>query len=500
MTHEIETTLADPCAFVVFGGNGDLTQRLLFPALIDLAKQNRLPNNFVLLGVARSSMTKDAYNDLLWKDRPGVDPQVRNWFTERTYYMGLDLAEEKSYFSLREALSALMTKHQIAGNAVFYCATAPTLFATLAEGVSKAGLADQAYGWRRIVIEKPFGRDLSSAQTLDNKLKALLHEDQIYRIDHYLGKETVQNILAFRLANSIFEPLWNHRYIDSVQISTTESLGVEKRADYYDKSGALRDMVPNHLFQLLTLIAMEPPVSFKPEDVRDRKVDVLKSVVPLTQASIRADVVRAQYGPGHGNNLLATKGYTEELGVAPRSQTETFVAMKLRIDNWRWSGVPFYLRTGKRLSERTTEVHIQFKRPPIQLFHGAGVNVLTSNVLTFKIQPDECIILHFETKIPGLDMKLAPTSLEFDYEKRFGRSLKTGYETLLFDVMTGDTTLFQRSDQIEYGWRIVQPILDFWLEPKSENNIEKYESYSEGPQSAIELLARDGRAWLKCSR
>lgn len=500
MTHEVENTLAEPCAFVVFGGNGDLTQRLLFPALIDLAKQNRLPDNFILLGVARSIMSKDAYTELLWKNTESVEPQVRNWFAERTYYLGLDLAEEKAYPRLKETLSALMAKHQIAGNAVFYCATAPTLFATVAEGVSQVGLTTQDRGWRRIVIEKPFGRDLASAQALDNKLKALLHENQIYRIDHYLGKETVQNILAFRLANSIFEPLWNHRYIDSVQISTTERLGVEKRAGYYDKSGALRDMVPNHLFQLLTLIAMEPPVSFKPEDVRDRKVDVLKSVVPLTKDSVQANVVRAQYGSASRSDTLATKGYSEELGVTAASQTETFVAMKLRIDNWRWSGVPFFLRTGKRLSERATEVHIQFKRPPIQLFHGAGVNEVTSNVLTFKIQPDESIILNFETKIPGLEMKLAPTSLEFDYEKRFGRSLKTGYETLLFDVMTGDTTLFQRSDQIEYGWRIVQPILDFWLETKSAANIEKYDSYSEGPKSAIELLARDGRKWLKCNR
>lgn len=491
---------ADPCVFVVFGGNGDLAQRLLFPALVHLAQQKRLSDGFAFIGMARRNASREKYFELLWSrlTESNIDPELKQWFAERTYYFQGDLENESSFSGLGELVSEVSRTHSTRGNAVFYCATAPGLFATAAEGIVKSGLASENEGWRRLVIEKPFGRDLQSARALDARLKQLLREEQIYRIDHYLGKETVQNILAFRLANSIFEPLWNHRYIDSVQISTTENLGVEGRAEYYDQSGALRDMVPNHLFQLLTLIAMEPPISFKPEDVRDRKVDVLKSVIPLTAQAVARDVVAAQYARSEGSSS-GSLGYLEEAGVPSKSLTETYVALKVGIDNWRWSGVPFYLRTGKRLAERTTEVHIQFKRPPIQLFSGSDIKSVAPNVLSFKIQPRETITLHLETKSPGLEMKIEETGLVFDYQKRFGKTSKTGYETLLFDVMTGDATLFQRTDQIEYGWRIVQPILDLWSNRQSGFELEKYDSFSDGPKSALELLARDGRSWLRCN-
>jgi glucose-6-phosphate 1-dehydrogenase len=383
---------------------------------------------------------------------------------------------------------------------LFYLATPPEFFAPIVAELGAAGLVTEGDGgWRRVVVEKPFGHDLASAQALNGALDGVLRESQIYRIDHYLGKETVQNILVFRFANGIFEPVWNRRYIDHVQITVAEQLGVEGRGRYYDGAGALRDMVPNHIFQLLALTAMEPPVSFEAEAVRDEKGKVLQALQPIAPEEVITRAVRGQYGPGTGADGGDVPGYRAESSVEPGSDTETFVALKLLVDNWRWAGVPFYLRTGKRMPIRLTEIAIQFKRAPFMMFRETAVDQLAPNTLVMRIQPDEGISLHFGAKMPSAALQIGGVDMDFSYTDYFGRMRSTGYETLLYDAMKGDPTLFQRADNVEAGWRTVSPILDVWGALPARD-FANYAAGDAGPSAADELLARDGRGWRPLGR
>ena len=412
----------------------------------------------------------------------------------RVYYTPGDFRSPDLYTRLAEGLGQIEKSHGTRGNVLFYLATPPDFFGDIVEQLGKAGLTGETNGaWRRVIVEKPFGHSYDSARELNARLRKVLAEEQIYRIDHYLGKETVQNLMVFRFANGIFEPIWNRRYIDNVQITVAETVGVEQRGRYYDQAGALRDMVPNHLFQLLALLAMEPPSSFDAEAVRDEKGKVIRAVQPLSPEEVLTRTVRGQYGPGRdGEQVLPA--YRSEPRVDPSSSTETFVALKLGIDNWRWADVPFYLRTGKRLAAHRTDIAIMFRRPPHRLFRGTEVEDVAPNVLVLHIQPDEGIALSFQAKVPGPVVKTGNVEMDFNYSERFGRTPSTGYETLLYDCMNGDPTLFQRADSVEDGWAVVMPILDVWkaLPPR---NFPNYEAGTWGPKEADELLARDGRAW-----
>lgn len=404
---------------------------------------------------------------------------------------------EETYLHLQEKLTEIDKTNGTEGNYFYYLATAPRFFSVAVKELGKAGLVrEEEDAWRRVIIEKPFGKDLESARSLNRDISQVLQESQIYRIDHYLGKETVQNILAFRFANGIFEPVWNRRYIDHVQITVAESLGVELRGGYYEGAGALKDMLPNHIFQLITLTAMEPPVSFDANAVRDEQAKLLSAIQPMTPEEALQNAVRGQYGAGTINNEPVS-GYRSEKNISPNSSTETFVALKLFIDNWRWAEVPFYLRTGKRLAERVTDIAIQFKRPPFMLFRQTPVDHLTPNRLVVRIQPDEGISLSFGAKIPGPVMGLGTVNMDFQYKDYFGNRPSTGYERLLYDCMQGDATLFRRADMTESGWAIVEPLLDVWkaLPPR---NFPNYRVGTWGPEEADELLARDGRHWINC--
>ena len=491
--------VAPPCVLVIFGGTGDLARRKLFPALYNLRVSGLLSEKFVFVGVGRRAMSEAEYRKRIAQDHQGenVDAAASDWLTDRAYYLQGDSSEPNTFGELKRFLAELDKKRGTSSNAIFYLATPPSLFSVIPRLLAESGLLKQeATGdgnrsWRRIIIEKPFGHDWESAHELNQSLLRVAAEDQIYRIDHYLGKETVQNMMVLRFANGAFEPIWNRRYVDSVQITVAEQLGVEDRGEYYDHSGALRDMVPNHLFQLIALIGMEPPNSFDANDVRDEKVKLLQAVKPFTPEEVLSRAVRGQYGAdGRGN-----PAYQREPSVRPGSMTETYAALRLEIDNWRWAGVPFYIRTGKRMSERLTEVVIQFRRAPIQMFRQVEAGPMSSNLLVMQIQPDERIQMRFNAKVPGPQVKLGSVLMDFDYIEAFGMAPQTGYETLLFDCMRGDATLFQRADQIEAGWKIVQPILDVWqtLKPRDFPN---YAAGSWGPTAADKLIARDGRAWM----
>jgi len=385
-------------------------------------------------------------------------------------------------------------QHDTQGNRFFYLAVAPRFFSPIVAQLGQIGLTTEQNGhWARVIVEKPFGHDLASAIQLNKDLKTVLSENQIYRIDHYLGKETVQNVMVFRFTNNIIEPLWNRNYVEHVQITAAETVGVEHRGGFYETAGALRDMVPNHLFQLLTMTAMEPPISFDADEVRNKQAEILHAIQPLGPEDVLSCAVRGQYGAGMADGEAAP-GYREEQDVAPESQTETFVALKLQIDNWRWAGVPFYLRTGKRLAQRATEIVIQFRRTPFILFRNTTVKNLETNRLVIHIQPDEGISLSFGAKVPGSVMKLGLVEMDFDYTQYFGIEHNTGYERLLHDCMAGDATLFQRADMVEAGWSVIQPILDVWhaLPPRGFPN---YAAGSWGPREADDLLARDGHSW-----
>jgi glucose-6-phosphate 1-dehydrogenase len=489
----------DPCVMVVFGASGDLTKRKLIPALYNLAKDNLLSKDFALVGVARNEMSTDEFRDMINKEigdfaTTKLDPQQWEWLSKRIYYISGDFGDPVVYQNLSNLLTTLDKDHNTRGNYFFYLATSPSFFSPVIKQLGAAGLVKEENGWRRVIIEKPFGRDYDSAKKLNKEIRQVLDEKQIYRIDHYLGKETVQNILVFRFANGIFEPIWNRRYIDHIQITVSETVGVEQRGMYYDTAGTLRDMVPNHIFQLISLTAMEPPVSFDADVVRDEQAKILRALTPMNDEEVLSRTVRGQYGDGvvKGQKVAA---YRHEPLVAPDSRTETFVAMKLLIDNWRWADVPFYLRTGKALPKRSTEIAIQFKRAPFVLFRKTAVDRLEPNRLILHLQPEEGISLSFGAKIPGPVVQIGGVNMNFNYTDYFNATPQTGYERLLYDCMLGDATLFQRSDMVETAWHVVAPIQDVWeaLPPRKFPN---YAAGTWGPPEADELLAKDHRHWI----
>jgi glucose-6-phosphate 1-dehydrogenase len=476
-----------------------LTKRLLVPSLYNLRASNLLPENFAIVGVTAAKFSDEDFRNKLTKDinefaRSPVQKELWDWFKPKIYYHSGDFRDPNLYRQLKDKLAAVDRQQGTPGSYLFYLATAPQFFGEIIKQLGLVGLTTEADGfWRRVIIEKPFGRDLESARGLNKEIRSVLDESQIYRIDHYLGKETVQNMLVFRFGNGIFEPIWNRSYIDSVQITVAETVGVEERGGYYDTAGALRDMIPNHTLQLVAMTAMEPPISFDSEAVRDEKAKVLHAIQPLTAEDVLAKAVRGQYGPG----VLKEKnvpGYRTEPQVNPQSGTETFIAMELNIDNWRWAGVPFYLRTGKRLAQRATEIVIQFRRAPHLLFRDTGVESLSANQLVMHIQPDEGISLRFSAKVPGAVMNLGSVNMNMKYEEYFGAAPWIGYETLLLDCMIGDPTLFQRADMVEVGWRVVAPLLDVWkaLPPREFPN---YAAGTWGPKDADYMLEREGRQW-----
>jgi len=488
-----------PATLVIFGASGDLTRRKLIPALYNLARDRLLDDGLAVVGVASSERSDDDFRAYLDEAARAhvtdLDEDLWGWLVQRVSYCAADLRDPNAYERLHRHLERVEEQWGIAGDRLYYLATPPSLFGEVVRQLGGQGLVHKGADARqRVVIEKPFGYDLESARVLNRELREVLDEGQIYRIDHYLGKETVQNLLVFRFANAIFEPIWSHHYVDHVQITVAEELGVEHRARYYEDAGALRDMVPNHLMQLLSFIAMEPPCSFEAEAVRDKKGEVLKVIQPLSPEHVITETVRGQYGPGQMPGQGEVPGYRAEQGVEPGSATETFVAMRLMLDNWRWAGVPFYLRTGKRMPERMTEIVIQFERVPFMLFRDTPVDHLVPNQLIIRIQPREGISLRFGAKRPGPSLRIGNVDMEFCYADYFGPSPTTGYETLLYDAIKGDATLFQRSDSIEGGWAVVEPILDVWraLPPRSFPN---YTAGTWGPSASDDLLARDGRRW-----
>ncbi len=488
-----------PCTMVIFGASGDLTKRKLIPSLYNLATSHYLNDDFAVIGFSRQPLSHEDFRTRLsdeiktFSPEP-VDPKIWGWFRERIYYQKGEFPDPAAYQGLKQLLEEVEGRHHTLGNRLFYLSTLPSFFSTVVQQLGAADLVRQDdKTWRRVIIEKPFGHDLESARALNREISRVLDENQIYRIDHYLGKETVQNLLAFRFGNGIFEPIWNRRYIDHVEITVAEELGVEQRGPYYEEAGALRDMVPNHILQLISLTAMEPPISFDPEAVRDEKHKVLKAISPFSPQEVLSRAVRGQYGEGTVEGT-SVQGYRGEARVSPESCVETFVALKLFVDNWRWAGVPFYVRTGKRLPKRSTEIVIQFHRPPLPLFREAGVKQFSSNLLVIRIQPDEGISLKFEAKVPGPKMELGSVRMDFKYQDYFGSQPNTGYETLLYDCMLGDATPFQRADMVEAGWSVVQPILDVWkaLPPRDFPN---YAAGSWGPMESEELMERDGKKW-----
>ena len=490
---------ADPCCFVVFGASGDLAHRLLVPALYNLAMRGLLPEAFAIIGVARAERSEEAFraelqNGLRRFVVGKLDDQIVSRLLSCVGYVAGDADDPATYRKLDQALTRIERDRDTGGNRLFYLATPPTAFATIGRRLGETGLAREENGaWRRLIVEKPFGVDLASAQALNRELLEVLRERQIYCIDHYLGKETVQNIMVLRFANGLFEPIWNRHHIDHVQITVAETLTVGNRGRFYDATGALRDMVPNHLFQLLSLVAMEPPSRFEAHAVRLEKAQALDAIhVPHDDTAL-LDCVRAQYVAARvGDNEV--EDYRRTKDVAPDSTTETYVALKLMIDNWRWAGVPFYLRTGKALKARRTEVAIEFKQAPFAMFRDTPVDRLARNFLVMSIQPDECIGLQFNAKVPGPAITTSGVRMTFKYQDYFEVAPSNGYETLIYDCMIGDAILFQRADAIEAGWRAVQPFLDAWRNAGAQG-LAVYKAGSEGPAEADQLLARDGRRW-----
>ncbi|MCI0429338.1 MAG: glucose-6-phosphate dehydrogenase [Rhodospirillales bacterium] len=491
---------------VIFGASGDLTKRLVVPALYNLVDAKRLASGFQLVGVALNAKTTEEWRQELTDAMKGfvahrgefeaehIEETAWRWLTDRMSYLQGDLNDPETYRRVGEHLAKLDETVGTAGNRLFYLAVADRFFGPVVTALGAAGLVTESNGqWRRVVIEKPFGHDLASAKALNAEILKTLQEHQIYRIDHFLGKETVQNIMALRFANGLFEPLWNRQHIDHIQITAAETVGVERRGKFYETTGALRDMVPNHLFQLLAMTAMEPPTSFEANAVRTKKAEVIEAIRLFKPARVLKDAVRGQYGAG---TVLGkpVQAYREEPNVAPDSNTETFLACKLKIDNWRWAGVPFYLRTGKYLTRRWTEIAIRFHQAPYALFRGTRVERMNPNWMILRIQPDEGIALEFAAKHPGPSVRLGTVSMDFAYKTYFDLAPNTGYETLIYDCMIGDATLFQRANNVEAGWRAVQPILDTW-ENNPPHDFPNYAAGGSGPAAADELLARDGRAW-----
>jgi glucose-6-phosphate 1-dehydrogenase len=492
---------APPCAFVIFGASGDLTRRLLIPALYNLAAANLLSDGFRIIGIARGEMAEGEFKAGLEKGleqfaTQKVDPATAKWLLNCVSYITGDVDDPATYQKLKAELEKLEAGGHTQGNRLFYCATPPQAFAPIALRLGEAGLSEENETntpWRRVIIEKPFGTSLESAKELNRKLLSVLDEDQIFRIDHYLGKETVQNLLILRFANGLFEPIWNRNHIDHVQITVAETVDVGTRGKFYDSTGALRDMVPNHLFQLMSLVAMEPPARFDAHFVRSQKAEALDSIRIPSKEEALAESVRAQYRGGTIKDREVT-AYRKSPDVNPGSTTETYVALKLEIDNWRWAGVPFYLRTGKALARRYTEIAVKFKQAPVSMFRNLKLDELGDNLLVIAIQPDEGITLHFNAKIPGPKIDIASVGMKFEYKDYFDATPATGYETLIYDCMMGDAILYQRADGVEAGWRAVEPFLQAWKDAGAKG-IASYEAGSEGPHESDDLLTQDGRRW-----
>jgi glucose-6-phosphate 1-dehydrogenase len=491
---------SDSCLMVIYGASGDLTKRKLIPALYNLAADNLLSRQFAVIGFATADFNTLTFREQMRQElqkfsSQTLDPEICTWLLRRIYYVRGAFEDPQAFQALAASIKEAAAEHDVRPSVLHYLAVAPRFFAPIVRQLETMGLAlEGEESWRRVIIEKPFGRDLPSAKALNAEIKRVLAENRIYRIDHYLGKETVQNLLVFRFGNGIFELLWNLGYIDHVQITASETVGVERRGGYYESSGALRDMVPNHLSQLLSLTAMEPPFSFGADAVRDEQVKVMHALQPFSAEDVLSKSVRGQYGEAIKGGSDSVGAYRFERGVAPDSQIETYAALKLTIDNWRWAGVPFYLRTGKRLATRSTEIAIQFKRAPFTLFQLSGAERPTQNRLVLRIQPEEGISLTFGAKSLGTVMRQSEVEMRFSYADHFGGPQTTGYERLLYDCMIGDQTLFQRADMIEAGWSLIQPILDVWSALPARN-FPNYKSGSGGPSEGDELLARDGRSW-----
>jgi glucose-6-phosphate 1-dehydrogenase len=492
----------DPCAFVLFGATGDLAHRKVMPALYQLWRTNLLPAEFSLVAVARRPYTDEAF---VAEVRASLEAYSRvqpieeaAWaeLAKRITYQQLDFGDDAGFDRLRDRLDALDAERGTAGNRLFYLATQPSQVTEIVRQLGRVGLDHElrGSGWRRVVIEKPFGRDFESARHLNHEVSKVFRESQVYRIDHYLGKETVRNLLVFRFGNGIFEPVWNRSYVDHVQITVAESIGVESRGAFYEETGASRDILQNHLLQLMTLVAMEPPSSFHADALRDQKLQVLRAVTTPDAEHVRRDVVRGQYGSGWVGGV-ATPGYREEAEVDPESETETYVAGRFTIDDWRWSGVPFYLRAGKRLPKRATEIAIQFKEVPLPLFRESTGDP-APNVLAMRIQPDEGIMLRFAAKVPGLGLDVRTVNMDFDYDTSFAVDSPDAYETLILDALLGDASLFTRADEVEAAWAVVTPIITTWADTPAPH-FPNYAAGSWGPEAADELMERDGRRWRR---
>jgi glucose-6-phosphate 1-dehydrogenase len=497
--------LPDPCVMVIFGASGDLTKRKLLPALYHLEQAGNLPENFAVVGVARRPLEQTFAQDMKEgiESGGGVEPSdpKLDEFVNRISYHAMNFDDPSGYDSLKDLLQQLDEKYQTQGNRLFYLATAPEYFSDIIRFLGDHHMAqpeqlesDGHKHWVRVIIEKPFGHDLESAKALNDEVNKVFREDQIFRIDHYLGKETVQNILVFRFANGIFENVWNRNYIDHIEITAAESIGIEGRGPFYESAGALRDVMQNHVMELLSFVAMEPPISFEASAVRAEKIKVYRAIQPIHFA----DTVRGQYGPGIVDGKPVV-GYRQEDRVHPRSQTETYAALRVEIENWRWAGVPIYLRVGKRMAKRVTEITIQFKQPPLTLFKddkGNCMEGIKSNIISMRIQPDEGIALRFEAKVPGPSMCISPVDMNFNYSEAFGVSSANGYERLLLDAMLGDATLFAHRDGVEATWALMTPILQYW----AKNPIKDFPNYAAGtwgPSTGDALMELDGRKWRK---
>jgi len=490
----------DPCSFVIFGVTGDLAHRLVIPALYNLAANDLLPENFCIVGIARKGMSSEGLTESLTKGlyqfaTRKVDDALAKRLLACVTCIEADPKDPASFDRLLDQLDKIEAARKTGGTRLFYLATPPTGFLPISKELGRTGMLTENGAWRRLVVEKPFGTDLASAKALNGELLKLMDEHQIYRIDHYLGKETVQNILVLRFANGMFEPIWNRNHIDHIQITVDEKLGVGHRGNFYDQTGALRDMVPNHLFQLLSLVAMEPPAKFDAHSVRTEKAEVLAAIQTQSEEEALRNSVRGQYRAGKiGDTEI--DDYRKTTDVKPGSNTETYAALKLTIDNWRWAGVPFYLRTGKALGVKRTEIAIKFKQAPFAMFRETPVDRLSQNFLIISTEPTEGIALQFNTKVPGPAISIDGVEMKFRYKDYFQAEPSTGYETLIYDCMIGDNILFQRADSVEAGWQAVQPFLDAWKKAGGKG-LKIYEPGSEGPEEANDLLERDGKNWRK---
>ncbi|MCA1621048.1 MAG: glucose-6-phosphate dehydrogenase [Acidobacteria bacterium] len=492
---------AEPCAVVIFGASGDLARRKLIPALYRLVQERLLPAEFAIIGLGRTPMTDEEFREKMkasvaeFSESKTVDEEVWRSFAAKLQFLPSNIDRPECYGELAKRLEQVDAEHGTQGNRLFYLSVAPEFYAEAVKQLGEAGLTRQERGWVRVIIEKPFGTSLESARELNKQILRHLEESQVYRIDHYLGKETVQNLLVFRFANGIFEPMWNRQYIDHVQVTNAETVGVEGRGGYYEKSGVVRDMIQNHVFQVLSLVAMEPPSSLSAEDVRDEKIKAMNSAREFDGERVRLECVRGQYGAGSIGGK-PVPGYREEQGVAPDSVTETFAAVTMWFDNWRWSGVPFYVRSGKRLAKRVTEIAIQFRAAPHALF-GKAQEELSPNQLVIRIQPDEGITLRVAAKVPGQVTRIRDVNMDFRYGASFGVQLAEAYERLILDCILGDSTLYARKDMTERGWELVMPILDEWGARKEEASFPNYEAGSWGSEGSVKLLEQHGRRWRR---